>query len=258
MVFINKAYGNLEDIAKAYKLTYQEAEPYPNIFFRNFFNEEILQEVVAEFEMIEKKHFRAIETRNERRNILSEPQFYGEKTNALIYFLHSKEFLNFLKTISDIEETLMVDPYFDECGLQETPNGGYLKVHTDFNKHHLSKLDKRLSINIYLNKNWRSEYSGQLELWDENMKECIKKIEPEFNTMALFSTTDFSYHGVPKPLNCPPSMSRKAISLFYYTNGRPAHEVNDGLNDFSTMLSFRSKKEGSKSSISKLFKGIFN
>jgi hypothetical protein len=258
MVFINKAYGNLEDIAKAYKLTYQEADPYPNIFFRNFFNEAILDEVVAECEAIDKKRFRTVETRNERRSILSEPQFFGEKTNAFIHFLHSKEFLNFLKTISDIEEALLVDPYFDESGFHETSNGGYLKVHTDFNKHHLAKLDKRLSINIYLTKNWRTEYGGQLELWDEDMKECVKRIEPEFNTLALFSTTDFSYHGVPKPINCPPTMSRKAISLFYYTNGRPAHEVNDGLQGFSTLISIRRKKEPSKSSIGKLFKGIFN
>jgi 2OG-Fe(II) oxygenase superfamily len=258
MVFINKAYGNLDDIAKAYKMTYQEADPFPNIFFRNFFNEAILSEVLTEFEALERKHFRAVETRNERRNILSEPRFFGEKTNALIHFLHSKDFLNFLKTISDIEETLMVDPYFDECGLHETVNGGYLKVHTDFNKHHLSKLDKRLSINIYLNKNWRSDYGGQLELWDDEMKQSIKKIEPEFNTMSLFSTTDFSYHGVPNPLNCPPSISRKAISLFYYSNGRPAHEVNDGLNDFSSFLKLRKQKESSKLPLGKLLKGIFN
>ena len=257
MNFINTAYGDLGELAKAYKLTYQEAEPFPNIFFRNFFNEAMLQEVLAEFELIETKHFKTIDTRNERRQILNEEGHFGDKTKAFINFLNSSVFLNFLKTLTDIEETLMIDPYFEDAGLQMTPNGGYLKVHTDFNKHHLSKLDKRLNIIIYLNKTWRNEYGGQLELWDEEMKQCEKKIEPEFNTMVLFSTTDFSFHGVPKPLNCPPSMSRKAISLFYYTNGRPAHEVNDGLSDFTSVLGFRKNKKTEKASFGKIFKRLF-
>jgi Rps23 Pro-64 3,4-dihydroxylase Tpa1-like proline 4-hydroxylase len=257
MNFINKAYGNLNELAKAYKQTYQEAEPYPNIFFRNFFDDSMLKEVLTEFDNLDKKDFYNIETRNERRFILSEPEFYGEKTKALISFLHSKSFLNFLKNITDIEEVLLIDPYFEDSGLHETHNGGYLKVHTDFNKHHTSKLDKRLSLNIYLNRDWRSEYGGQLELWDEEMKSCVKKIEPDFNTIALFSTTDYSYHGVPNPLNCPPSKNRKAISLFYYTNGRPAHEVNDGLEDFSGILKLRRQKKPVKTPYGKIFKGIF-
>jgi hypothetical protein len=46
--------------------------------------------------------------------------------------------------------------------------------------------------------------------------------------MAMFSTTDYSYHGHPDPLSCPPDRSRRSLALYYYTNGRPAEEVEQG------------------------------
>ena len=64
---------------------------------------------------------------------------------------------------------------------------------------------------IYLNKNWKEEYGGYLELWDKDMTKCIKKIAPTFNTMVIFSTTDFSNHGHPDPLNCPNERSENPL-----------------------------------------------
>ena len=63
--------------------------------------------------------------------------------------------------------------------------------------------------------------------WDKNMSKCEKKITPSFNTMAIFSTTDFSNHGHPDPLNCPMEMSRKSIALYYFSSGRPKDEIHE-------------------------------
>lgn len=40
-------------------------------------------------------------------------------------------------------------------------------------------------------------------------------------------TTDFSYHGNPDVLKCPEGMTRKSLSLYYYSNGRPVEELSD-------------------------------
>ena len=45
--------------------------------------------------------------------------------------------------------------------------------------------------------------------------------------MAVFSTSEISYHGHPEPLTCPDGWTRKSIATYYYTNGRPAHEDVD-------------------------------
>ena len=78
---------------------------------------------------------------------------------------------------------------------------------------------------LYLNKNWDEEYGGCLELWDKEMKFCKRKILPTFNTMVIFSTTDFSNHGHPDPLNCPNDRSRKSIATYYFSEGRPKEEI---------------------------------
>ena len=82
--------------------------------------------------------------------------------------------------------------------------------------------------------------------------------------LALFSTTDFSYHGLPNPLTCPPDRSRKSIALYYFSNGRPASEVNTGLEDHTTLFKTRkgdtvdaemakfNKKQGAKEFIKDL------
>jgi hypothetical protein len=78
-----------------------------------------------------------------------------------------------------------------------------------------------------MNEDWDESFGGHFELWDVEMKGCVKRILPLFNRMAIFSTTSTSYHGHPNPLTCPPDRTRKSLALYYYTNGRPEEEMND-------------------------------
>ena len=133
------------------------------------------------------------------------------------------EMLLFLEALTGIEG-LIPDPYFGGGGLHQIEPGGFLKVHADFNVHPKLKIDRRLNMLIYLNENWREEYGGHLELWDTDMKSCRKRILPTFNRTVVFSTTDTSFHGHPHPLTSPQGVTRKSVSLYYYTAGRPDAE----------------------------------
>jgi Rps23 Pro-64 3,4-dihydroxylase Tpa1-like proline 4-hydroxylase len=86
------------------------------------------------------------------------------------------------------------------------------------------KLDRRVNMLIYLNRDWRDEWGGHLDLWDASMKERRQSIAPMFNRTVVFSTTDTSFHGHPHPLATPLGVTRKSVSLYYYTAGRPEHE----------------------------------
>jgi len=103
-----------------------------------------------------------------------------------------------------------------------------LAIHADFNRHRAYSLDRRLNLLLYLNKDWREEYGGHLQLWNRDMTRCEAKVLPVFNRVMIFSTTDFTYHGHPDPLQCPEGMTRKSLALYYFSNGRPAEEVSDG------------------------------
>ena len=230
--FLSPAYQNLKEISENHKRSYTLANPFPNIFFKDFFSEEFLNKVLEEFPDLSINKSQKMASVNEFKFAGIADDFFGDNTRAFMNFLNSKIFLEFLQDLTGIDETLVGDPYFFGAGQHEIKRGGFLKVHADFNTHKLLKLDRRLNVLIYLNKDWKKEYGGNFELWDTDMSQCIKKIAPLFNSLAIFSTTDFSFHGHPDKLNCPENMSRKSLALYYYSNGRPNNEKNSLKNSF--------------------------
>jgi len=128
----------------------------------------------------------------------------------------SPEFLERISSITGIRP-LHADPLLVGGGLHQSIRGAFLDVHVDFNVHPETRLERRLNLLLYMNKDWKREYEGCLELWDMNAKKCLAEIAPVFNRAVLFETNDVSYHGHPKPLNCPQNMSRKSLAVYYYT-----------------------------------------
>lgn len=218
--FLPHNYQSLIKFAEDNAMTYAEADPFPNIYFDNFFHEEMLEGILEEFPDLEKKREIYYSNPNEEKLATKGEFSFGPNTRNLVHYLNSQPFLEFLQKLTGIKEALIPDPYFEGGGFHEIKRDGYLKIHADFHKNRKMNLDRRLNLLIYLNKDWDEEYGGYFELWDKNMVECKVKIAPFFNRVALFSTTDKSFHGHPDKLNCPPNRSRKSLALYYYTNGR--------------------------------------
>ena len=224
---INKTLQDLDNFVLINKEKYLNAEPFPFIIIENFFNNNFLDEILRQFpNLSDIKKTTKYQNKNEVKFGNNEYEKFPEKIKILFDFLNSNFFLNFLQNITGIKEKLIADKELNGGGMHEIKKGGLLKIHSDFNKHPNLKLDRRLNVLIYLNKNWKEEYGGHLEFWDKEMKYCKTKILPIFNRMVVFSTTDFSNHGHPDPLNCPDLMSRKSIATYYYSDGRPPNEVD--------------------------------
>jgi Rps23 Pro-64 3,4-dihydroxylase Tpa1-like proline 4-hydroxylase len=227
---------NLQKLAQQSRSAYAQAEPFPHIVVDNFLPEAVLDAVLAEFPDPKAIDWQKFEAAAERKLASKSEQQMGEATRLLLYQLNSSTFIEFLETLTGIEG-LIADPHFTGGGLHQIERGGFLKMHVDFNRNERLKLDRRLNLLIYLNRDWKEEYGGHLELWDEQITQCGQKILPVFNRCVIFSTTDFSYHGHPEPLTCPEGMTRKSLALYYYSNGRPAHETRIG--DHSTVFRAR-------------------
>ena len=224
---INKTQQDLDNFVLINKEKYLNAEPFPFIIIENFFNNNFLDEILKQFpNLSDIKKTTKYQNKNEVKFGNNEYEKFPEKIKILFDFLNSNFFLNFLQNITGIKEKLIADKELNGGGMHEIKKGGLLKIHSDFNKHPNLKLDRRLNVLIYLNKNWKEEYGGHLEFWDKEMKCCKTKILPIFNRMVVFSTTDFSNHGHPDPLNCPDLMSRKSIATYYYSDGRPPNEID--------------------------------
>ena len=144
----------------------------------------------------------------------------GESTRHLLSQFNSSTICEFLQVLTGIEK-LIPDPHFVGGGLHQIVQGGFLKIHADFNWHGDLDLHRRINLLVYLNKNWKEEYGGHLELWDKEMKNCEERVLPVFNRCAIFTTTSDSWHGNPAPLTCPEGWTRKSLALYYYLCLRP-------------------------------------
>ena len=225
---LSENFQDLTEIALKEKINYLSAKPFPNIVLNNFFEDGFLNAILNEFPDLSK--LRGSQSYNVKNEIKLSNKNYDKfppTIKSFIDFLNSNLFLNFLQNLTSIKEQLVSDPHLEGGGLHEIKSGGVLKIHTDFNRHPFLDLDRRINVLIYLNKNWKPSYGGYLEFWNKNMSMCEKKIPPSFNTMAIFSTTDFSNHGHPDPLDCPMEVSRKSIALYYFSSGRPKEEIRE-------------------------------
>ena len=246
--FLSKKSENLNELALSLKNQYSLADPFPHTQIDGFFSNEYLDTVLEEFPDLSKlSDSQNYKNQNEIKFANNDFKNFPETIKNFFNFLNSQTFLNFLQTVTSIKEKLIADEQLNGGGLHEIKSGGLLKVHTDFNKHPTNNFDRRVNVLIYLNKDWQEKYNGSLELWDKDMKNCKQKILPSFNKMVIFSTTDFSNHGHPDPIECPTNISRKSIALYYFSKGRPKNEI---LNEDQKNRTYFKNRVGFKNEIS--------
>ena len=217
--------ARMQELVGSSHAAYLSARPFPHLVLDDFFDPTLLDEVLGEFPRPGAIRWQRFDNEREIKLASAAEASFGPVTRLLLYHLNSITFLEFLSRVTGIAN-LIPDPSFEGGGLHQIVPGGKLGVHTDFNKHRAYGLDRRLNLLLYLNKDWREEYGGHLQLWDREMTRCGARVAPLFNRVMVFGTTDFTYHGHPDPLSCPEGMTRKSLALYYFTNGRPAEEVS--------------------------------
>ena len=215
----------LETLAQENSERYRNNKPFAHIYFDDFLPVRAAEAALREFPEPKELQWQEFNRPKERKLAFDEVDRLPRSVREVMYFLNSRPMMRFLEVLTGIDGVIP-DPYYVGGGLHQIKPGGNLEVHVDFNRHSRFKLDRRINLLIYLNKNWKEEYGGHFELWNRDMSAAEQKILPVFNRCAIFSTTEFSYHGHPTPLACPPDRTRKSMATYYYSNGRPEEEVS--------------------------------
>jgi len=231
--------ARMNELRQSAYAAYAAAKPYPHVVFDNFFDPSLIDLILEEFPNPSAIRWQKFDNPQEIKLASAAEASFGPVTRLLLYHLNSATFLQFLSAVTGIDN-LIPDPSFEGGGLHQIVPGGKLGVHTDFNKHRDFGLDRRLNLLLYLNKNWKEEYGGHLQLWDKEMTHCEAKVLPIFNRVMIFGTNDFTYHGHPDPLQSPEGMTRKSLALYYFSNGRPAEEITG---EHSTIFRARNNDE---------------
>lgn len=223
----------LDTLLEAHAKIYQSADPFPHGYIDNFMDENLLSKALDAFPNPTEMEFYKYDNPLEKKLAMDQLVKLPDPIQEVLMYMNSPQILQFLEKLTGIDH-LVPDPYYRGGGIHQIPKGGKLDVHVDFNWHQGLQLDRRLNVLLYLNKDWKEEYGGHFEIWKGHreekkhvLDECKTKILPIFNRLALFNTSEVSYHGHPEPLTCPEDRTRKSIALYYYTNGRPDEEKAD-------------------------------
>ena len=204
---------------------FSKAEPFSYIAIDNFLEKKFANKILKNFE-INKYWINYCFINNFKKYGLKNRSKMSKELDNLFTVLNKKKFINYLEKITKIKN-LFLDPQLDGGGLHQIFKGGHLNVHTDFTAHTNKRNWKRvLNILIYLNKNWKKKYKGNLELWSKDGKKKVTEIFPKFNRCVIFLTDEKSFHGHPTKLNCPANISRKSIAAYYFVKSKKNLKLN--------------------------------
>jgi Rps23 Pro-64 3,4-dihydroxylase Tpa1-like proline 4-hydroxylase len=211
-----------EDKVKSAAKEFSEAQPYPFIVIDNFLDKDFAKILSKKFDNelqdLDVKHIKSFDSGygGDRKKQFS-PNGCSQETQDQVGFFNQQQFLGVLEKITGIKG-LMGDASYEGGGFHQTGKGGRLGVHVDFRVHKRLKLKRELNAIIYLNdEDWDEDWGGGLEIWSRDGTSLEHKVAPKFNRCVIFKTDDSSFHGHPKPLECPDDKFRKSLALYYYT-----------------------------------------
>jgi hypothetical protein len=211
--------ATLEIDGKSLSESYAKNKPWPHVVIDDFIDPEVLTRVREEASAVRHSSYyeKFVDRKTDHNKYAFAPDVVGLETARLINFLNSGLFIKYLEALTGIIG-LIADPSYFGGGLHKIRSGGYLEMHVDFNHLKRYNLERRVNLLLYLNKDWKDSYNGELELWDRASKTKQIAIAPVFNRVVIFSTTNESMHGHPVALATPKEVERMSIALYYYTN----------------------------------------
>ena len=215
----------LAAIARERSREYRDADPYPHVVIDDFLPADNARALADAFPNADDAHTwdRYNAPGYEVKMGCGDETRFPEPIRKAIHDLNSGPFIGILEELTGIEH-LLPDPHLLGGGMHMTLPGGHLGIHADFNWHKVIEAHRRLNLLLYLSLDWQPSYAGELELWDTTGTRMVRRVEPLFNRMALFSTRSDTFHGHPKPWAAPAGVGRKSIALYYYTSTRPEAE----------------------------------
>jgi Rps23 Pro-64 3,4-dihydroxylase Tpa1-like proline 4-hydroxylase len=199
----------------------KEIEPIRHWLFPKFLPYQAAANLKCEVEELfefRKKEFKVFDRNG---SMMYEWTNYNQSTTPFAYdlisYFHSSDFVKWLENLTNING-LIPDIHLHGAGYMRCGKGDSLKVHTDFNWQADIKLNRVLTLVIYLNRNWDKKWNGDIQFWDKQNKKCVQKYFPDWGNCVIWEYDELGFHGHPNPIDCPDGEYRDGFRLFYYTS----------------------------------------
>ncbi|MBL4605260.1 MAG: 2OG-Fe(II) oxygenase [Flavobacteriaceae bacterium] len=198
--------------------------------------EELISEIYNAFpkpeEATEKKNLR------EQKFVGYQMDQYHPVLEEIIYAFQEDCVVSLISEICEIE-SLFPDEFLYAGGISLMTQGGFLNPHLDNSYDKDRNLWRALNLLYYASPDWELEDGGNLELWNNGVKEEQTVIESRCNRLIVMATHQKSWHSVNKVLS---DKTRCCVSNYYFSEtplkvsdtfhvttfrGRPKERVKD-------------------------------
>ncbi len=151
----------------------------------------------------------------------------------IIYAFQDPKVVAIVSEITGLQ-TLLPDEYLYAGGISLMDEGCYLNPHLD-NSHNKDRtLYRALNLLYYVTPNWQEEYGGNLELWDQGLRQPCRTIHSQFNRLVIMITNQTSWHSV-SPIQY--RGQRCCINNYYFSSTPPDAQ------HYSHVTSFRGRPD---------------
>jgi len=184
-------FDKLDTNKDLFRSEYLSAKPFSHLIIKDFCDKAKISKLYSEIPNLENKSRDYMFAKNK-----FEKSNYGELGALFLELqndLKSAELNRFLSYISS--KDVFVDPKNHGGGLHQGRGNSQLDMHLDFNYHPLNKnWWREMNLLLYLNKDWKPEYGGQLKLRDLRT-DFAKLCDVDFNTLIIQKCDDYTLHG---------------------------------------------------------------
>ena len=202
----------LEKNKEELKTLYYQNKPFPHLVIKD----------ICDINKIEKLYSQIPDLDNKSRDYMfagnkfekSNYSTLGSLFKELQEDLRSKKMNSFLSYLTN--KNTFVDPNNHGGGLHQGKKNSFLDMHLDFNYHPINKnWWREMNLLLYLNKDWKPEYKGQLRLRDLRTDE-VAELSVNFNTLVIQQCGDYTLHGYDQT-NFPEGIYRTSIATYAFT-----------------------------------------
>ncbi|WP_216839349.1 2OG-Fe(II) oxygenase [Caulobacter sp. S45] len=153
----------------------------------------------------------------ERKFVAAQMDAYPAILEEIVYAFQDPRVLYEVAAITGLQ-ALQPDADLYAGGLSAMPKGAYLKPHLD-NSHDGARARYRvLNLLYYVTPDWREDFGGNLQLWDQGPKGAPRTIPALFNRLVLMATNRTSWHSVQEVKR---DQTRCCVSNYYFSSQSP-------------------------------------
>jgi hypothetical protein len=202
----------LESNKHSLREQYLTARPFPHLVLKNICEVDKLTTLYTQIPILDNKSRDYLFAGNKFEK--SNYQVLGDLFMELQNDLRSDRMNEFLSFLTG--KNTFVDPNNHGGGLHQGRENSFLDMHLDYNYHPMHpNWWREMNLLLYLNKDWKPEFGGQLKLRDLRTDEQCE-LEVEFNTLIIQQCGDYTLHGYDLT-KFPHGVYRTSIATYAFT-----------------------------------------